>query len=286
MTAAATKTPPLPWPMPSALRASIALHALAGLAAAAVPSCWPWALGAVAANHLGLSMVGLWPRSHMLGPNITKLPPQPGANARIALTFDDGPHREVTPALLDLLDLHGLRATFFCIARCAAGQPALAREIVRRGHGVENHSARHSHGFSLLGPKGFEAEIRDAQNQLADITGVLPRCFRAPAGLRNPFLDPVLHRLDLHLVSWTRRAFDTRCADPAVVARRLGRGLAPGDILLLHDGHGARMPDGRAVVLAAMPLLAAAMRQASLRSVLLADALPRRHALQSSPAAA
>ena len=99
--------------------------------------------------------------------------------------------------MLDLLDAAGARATFFCIAERAARHPQLVREIVRRGHSVQNHTHAHSHRFSLLGPRGFAREIEAAQRVLSGLTGESPRFFRAPAGLRNPFLAPVLHRLDL-----------------------------------------------------------------------------------------
>jgi len=161
----------------------------------------------------------------------------------------------VTPALLDLLDRHRARATFFCIAERARAEPALCREIVARGHSVENHSDRHLHRFSLLGPRAMSHEIAAAQASLADITGTAPRFFRAPAGLRNPLLAPLLQRLDLQLVSWTRRGFDTRGHDPAPVLARLVRGLGAGDILLLHDGHAARDASGRSLASIVLPAL-------------------------------
>jgi peptidoglycan/xylan/chitin deacetylase (PgdA/CDA1 family) len=152
----------------------------------------------------------------------------------------------------------------------------LLRRIVAAGHSVQNHSLQHRHHFSLLGPRGFAREIGDAQAVLADITGVRPHCFRAPAGLRNPLLDPVLHRLGLHLVSWTRRGFDTRVADAERVLGRLTQGLAAGDILLLHDGHARRAPGGTPVVLDVLPSLLAQCSRAGLRTVTLTEALPPR----------
>ncbi len=119
-------------------------------------------------------------------------------------------------------------------------------------------------------------EIGDAQALLADLTGVAPFCFRAPAGLRSPLLDPVLHRLGLHLVSWTRRGFDTRDRDPARVLARLTRGLTAGDILLLHDGHAQRSADGKPIVLHVMPRLLAALQTAGLKAVTLTAAVPPR----------
>lgn len=271
-----TLPPPSPWPWPPLIKASALLH-IGAATAALLPGGWPWAAGALLANHAVLTGAGLWPRSDWLGPNVTRLPAAAAARGEIAITLDDGPDPEVTPAVLDQLDAAGARATFFCIARRAQAHPALLREILRRGHTVQNHSHVHRHHFSLLGPRGLAREIGQAQQLLADLGGQLPSCFRAPAGLRNPMLDPVLHRLGLHLVSWTRRGFDTREADPARVLQRLTKGLAAGDILLLHDGHARRGRTGRPVVLDVLPALLQRCRDAGLKPVTLNDALPPRH---------
>lgn len=270
--------------MPPLLRASLGGHAAAAALLVAAPQAAPWALGGLALNHAVLTAAGLWPRSRLLGPNLTRLPGASAARGEIALTLDDGPDPAVTPAALDLLERHGARATFFCIAERVAAQPALAREIVARGHSLQNHTARHRHDFSLSGPRRMAREIERAQQLIADATGIVPRFFRAPAGLRNPFLDPVLHRLGLRLVSWTRRGFDTRERDPRRVLARLSRALAGGDILLLHDGHAARDAAGRAVSLAVLPALLERCRAAGLRCVTLdaalaADAAPGRLAM-------
>ena len=270
--------PPAPprWRWPPLVGASVGAHALALGAAAFVPGAAPWALAGVLADHALLAGVGLWPRSRGLGPNLSRLPAAAGNT--FALTLDDGPDPATTPAVLDLLDAHGVRASFFCIAERARAHPALLREIVARGHSVQNHSFVHRHHFSLLGPRALAREIGAAQELLADLSGTCPHCFRAPAGLRNPFLDPVLHRLNLNLVSWTRRGFDTREPDPQRVLARLTRGLAAGDILLLHDGNARRGADGRPVLLDVLPPLLARCRAAGLRALTLAEAVPLRHA--------
>jgi peptidoglycan/xylan/chitin deacetylase (PgdA/CDA1 family) len=152
--------------------------------------------------------------------------------------------------------------------------PDLAQEIVRSGHVIENHSQRHRHNFSLLGPGAMSAEIRQAQESIHHVTGSRPKFFRAPAGLRNPFLDPVLVRLKLHLASWTRRGFDTVNGDADVVLRRLANPLRPGDILLLHDGHAARSRSGQPVILEVLPRLLDALNSAGLVPVTLRSALP------------
>jgi peptidoglycan/xylan/chitin deacetylase (PgdA/CDA1 family) len=269
---------PSRWPLPPLLGASAALHVAAAGAALLLPGTWPWALAAVAANHALVTAAGLTPRSALLGPNLTRLPPASAARGEFALTIDDGPDPAVTPALLDLLAQHGVRATFFVIAERAAAQGALLRRLVAAGHSVQNHSDRHRHHFSLMGPRSLAREIGAAQERLADLVGERPHCFRAPAGLRNPFLDPVLHRLDLQLVSWTRRGFDTRESNPQRVLARLAARPAGGDILLLHDGHARRTAAGTPVLLEVLPPLLARYRASGLHPVTLADAVPRRHA--------
>lgn len=264
---------PARWRVPLLLKASVACHAGAGALALAHPALWPWALGAVALDHALLTGTGLWPRSTWLGSNLRRLPPASIARREIALTIDDGPDPSITPAVLDLLDAHGARATFFCIARRAERHAALCREIVRRGHSVQNHSFAHAHTFSLRGPRALRREVGRAQAALTQITGERPRFFRAPAGLRNLFLAPVLHELDLQLASWTRRGFDTVRRDPADVLTRLTRGLAAGDVLLLHDHHAALAPGGRPIVLEVLPALLHRFEQAGLRAVTLPEAL-------------
>jgi peptidoglycan/xylan/chitin deacetylase (PgdA/CDA1 family) len=115
--------------------------------------------------------------------------------------------------------------------------------------------------------------VQRAQDSIAAVTGAVPRFFRAPAGLRNPFLEPVLARNRLHLVSWTRRGFDTVSREPAAILRRLTRRLGQGDILLVHDGHAARSAAGTPVVLEVLPPLLATLATRSLACVTLPDAL-------------
>jgi peptidoglycan/xylan/chitin deacetylase (PgdA/CDA1 family) len=255
------------------VKGTVGFHIGAGIATMAAPHIWPWTLGGLVVNHGLLAFGGLWPRSRWYGSNWVRLPAAAAARRAIALTFDDGPDPDVTPRVLDMLDQAGVKATFFCIGTRVLEHPALAREIVQRGHAIENHSHRHVHTFSVSGPRGMRREIVAGQQIISDVTGTEPRCFRAPAGLRNPFLDPLLQQLDLQLVSWTRRGFDTRQRDPAHVEARLLDGLAARDILLLHDGHAARTAGGQPVVLDVLPGLLAAVRCAHLEPILLRELL-------------
>src|SRR5450759_5166124 len=159
------------WQPTLLIRASVVLHGLALLFVIAAPGQWRWALGAVLANHALLMLLGLWPRSHGLGPNWTRLPAAATARNEIALTIDDGPDPIVTPQVLDLLERYAIQATFFCIGEKAARYPDLCREIVSRGHAVENHSQHHRHHFSLMGRSGIMRELQAAQDTLTTITG-------------------------------------------------------------------------------------------------------------------
>jgi peptidoglycan/xylan/chitin deacetylase (PgdA/CDA1 family) len=268
------EVPSTPWRPSPVIAGSMGLHCLAGVGSLFNPETWPFALGAIAANHGVLTAAALWPRSSWLGPNITRLPAAAVARREIALTFDDGPDPAVTPRVLDLLEAHGAHATFFCIGERSRRHAELCREIIRRGHGIENHSRRHLPTFALRGMGGMRREIEAAQASITEAAGVAPRFFRPPAGIRSPLLDPVLHQLGLRLVNWTRRGFDTRHQPQAVTAKLLG-GLRAGDILLLHDGQCAHTPAGTPVVLEVLPRVLEAALLANLRAVTL------RHAIDS-----
>lgn len=219
-----------------------------------------------------LTAAGLWPRSTCLGANLVRLPNAAVQLAEVAITIDDGPDPQVTPQVLSILARHGVHATFFCIGERAAAHPELCRSMLAAGHRIENHGARHPTLLSLSGPTGWRREILDGQHILQSITGQTPRFYRAVAGLRNPFLDPVMHGLDLQLASWTRRGFDTRERDPDKVLQRLTHQLAAGDILLLHDGNAARTPAGEPLIVSVLPRLLDAIRARGLSPVTLAQA--------------
>ncbi|SOZ08221.1 polysaccharide deacetylase family protein [Cupriavidus taiwanensis] len=262
-----------PWRPTPLLYGAAAVHVGAVGAMLAYPQSLGWGLAGIGASHVAMCAAGLWPRSTWLGPNLLRLPPS--AEGCVALTFDDGPNPDLTPQVLDLLDQHGASATFFCIGERAAAHPELVREIVRRGHAVENHSMYHRLHFSTFGPGRMQRDIAAAQQVLAEITGEAPRFFRAPAGLRNPFLEPVLCRLGLQLAAWTRRGFDTLNGNNAArVARRLYGTLAARDILLLHDGNPGLDPAGQPHCTTVLPGLLAAIDRAGLRCVTLRAAVP------------
>jgi peptidoglycan/xylan/chitin deacetylase (PgdA/CDA1 family) len=260
-----------PYRPPALVLGALALHAAGAVALAAAPRHWRAVAGTLFASHVTLTAASLWPRSPWMGANLLRLPPADSAAAEVALTFDDGPDPDVTPRVLDLLDGAGMRASFFVIGRRARAHPALTAEIARLGHRVENHTDTHPHLFACYPAGLLRREVERTQSTVAAATGRRPRLFRAPAGLRNPLLDWVLHRTGLRLVSWTRRGFDAVDRNPAAIARRLLAGLTPGDILLLHDGRATAQPAGNPVVLEVLPRLLDALARRGLRSVSIPD---------------
>lgn len=251
------------------LLGSAAIHAAGVLTVALAPRHWPAVAGTLFANHVCIAAVSLWPQSRLLGPNLSRLPgtdPAVGEVAEVGLTFDDGPDPEVTPRVLDLLDRFGARGTFFCIGRRVEAHPDLAAEIVRRGHRVENHTWSHPNSFACYLPAAQRREVLRAQDAIGQATGRAPVLFRAPAGFRNFFLERELLRAGLTLASWTRRGYDTVSKDPDGILRRLLRGLAPGDVLLLHDGL-ALTGGGNPVVLEVLPRLLDTLAARGLRAV-------------------
>ncbi|MBI3527866.1 MAG: polysaccharide deacetylase family protein [Betaproteobacteria bacterium] len=252
------------WRPGVAIWLSAGFHISALITLIARPQWWPSILTAVVLNHVLLALIGLWPRSRLLGANMLRLPDAAASRKEIALTFDDGPDPDVTPKVLDILDSYHAKASFFVVGDKAAAHPDLIREIVKRGHSIENHSRKHSGFFGFFAWRALREDIGTAQEIIAAITGRPPAFFRSPMGIRSPMLDPVIARLGLRYITWTRRGFDTVAGDPTVVLNRLTRKLSAGDILLLHD---RRTRAQRAIVLEVLPALLDRIATAGLKPV-------------------
>lgn len=155
---------------------------------------------------------------------------------KVALTFDDGPDPESTPALLDLLHARGVRATFFCIGKRVEENPELAARIVREGHEIGNHSHAHSNLTNFYMPWQFLSDIRRANDAIRRATGATPARYRPPMGLSCPAMFFATRRLKMPVIGWTARGFDTRVKDPERIVARIVRKLSPGGVILVHDG--------------------------------------------------
>ncbi|MEM1176849.1 MAG: polysaccharide deacetylase family protein [Acidobacteriota bacterium] len=282
----ATARTPRPWRWTPLLQLSMASHLAAGAAALCGGQARSWALRILAADHLVLSGAGCLPHSGLLGPVTTRMPPRPDAGSLgldMALSFDDGPDPDVTPRIAELLEERGLRASFFVIGERVRRHPEVAERLHAAGHRLENHTDTHPSDFAFSFLPRLGREIGGCQRTVSTVTGRAPAYFRAPAGMRNPLLEGALARHGLHLVSWTRRGYDTADGDGERVLRRLLNGLGSGDIVLLHDGRAARTPEGGAVSLEVLPRLLDAIEAAGLRAGPLPE--PETIGLESSDAA-
>lgn len=198
-----------------------------------------WALTAILSAHALWLAPTLWPACGWWGSVATRLP-RPARNESskgVWLTIDDGPDREDTPRLLDLLDDHKAKATFFFIGEKALRHPELVTEVVRRGHSVGNHSMSHpQYWFWAYGPRAVRREIGECQKALLKCGAPRPRWFRAPAGLKNPWVLETAEREGLRVACWSARGFDGVDANRARVMQRLKQSVTPGGIVLIHEG--------------------------------------------------
>lgn len=191
---------------------------------------WPWAILCGA----GIAAFSCWavlnPYSQILGPVCRTTDLQAPL-----ITLDDGPDPHDTPILLDLLDRYQTKAIFFMIGEKVLAHPELAREVIRRGHEIGNHTLTHPQAsFWCAGPWRTRREIAGCQQVIEEITGIKPRWFRAPVGHRNLFTHPIAAELGLQVMAWNRRGFDAVEKDTGKVLARI-LPLHPGDIVLLHE---------------------------------------------------
>ncbi len=203
----------------------------------ALIALWPISplagIGVLALSHVLLLYPTLRPNAQWLGPVITRFATD---RNEVWLTLDDGPTDD-THAVLELFARHDVQATFFVKGTLAEQRPELARAIVERGHSIANHSQTHPSGtFWCLLPKRVHAEIGRCNDTLASITGVTPQWFRAPVGHKNPAVHPALARRGMRLIGWTARGFDGVISDPRQILDGILPRLAPGAIIVLHQG--------------------------------------------------
>ncbi len=154
----------------------------------------------------------------------------------VLITLDDGPDPEATMQLLDLLDRYQVKAIFFMIGEKVRDSPELAREVLRRGHEIGNHTQTHPQAsFWFASPRRTRWEIEECQKTLYEVTGVMPVWFRAPVGHRNFFTHPIARENGLRVMGWNRRGYDAVERDAEKVLRRILPRLSMGDIVLLHE---------------------------------------------------
>jgi peptidoglycan/xylan/chitin deacetylase (PgdA/CDA1 family) len=168
----------------------------------------------------------------------------PGAGA--ALTFDDGPDPDGTPLVLDALDAAGVRATFFVVGEQLMRHHGVAREVVARGHELALHGFEHVHHDTLPGRMAGD-DVARAIGTFEAAVGHRARFFRPPYGRCNEHSHEACARLGLEVVYWSAWGLDWEAITAERVVDLVGRDLADGAIVLLHDSaRYAHRPDVRA----------------------------------------
>lgn len=220
----------IPRPSAIALTGTLAAAAVCAAGRGQPTSAHRWALAATASFLLP----SLAPNSSWFGPVLRRLPT---AQREVWLTIDDGPDPHDTPEILDVLQSHHARATFFVIGRKVWRYPAVAQAIAAAGHNLQNHTWSHPAGtFWATSPRCARREIEWTNDVIHRTTGHHPRFFRAPAGLANPFVHRAAAAAGLLLTGWSAGGYDGVAHDPERVLHRLLRNLRPGNIILLHEG--------------------------------------------------
>ncbi|WP_030181996.1 polysaccharide deacetylase family protein [Streptomyces violaceorubidus] len=229
------------------MRVERAVYAVAPLAAAALA-------------HIGPAATWLPGLRRRRFPRLAGL----GSPGHVALTFDDGPDPVSTPRFLDVLDGLGVRATFFVLGENAARHPAVAGELVRRGHELAVHGWSHDRPW-WPSPARDVRELLRAVAVVGEVAGRVPRWYRPPYGILTSGRWAAAHRTGLRPVLWTAWGKDWRHdATPASVRATVAADLGGGGTILLHDTDHASAPGSWRAALGALPDIVRDCREAGL----------------------
>jgi peptidoglycan-N-acetylglucosamine deacetylase len=182
----------------------------------------------------------------------------------VALSFDDGPNATSTLAIAAILDAHHVKGTFFTIGKALDQRPDISRALLADGQLLGNHSYHHDE-WRWLDPT--YPELARTQAAFRRQLGTCPALYRPPHGQHTPLLAWVVHRHDMHMVTWDVSATDWATSDAVLVARRVLARVRPGSIIDLHDGLDGKVNADRTVVVRALPLILAGLDARGLRPV-------------------
>jgi peptidoglycan-N-acetylglucosamine deacetylase len=220
-------------------------------------------VGAALVGYMLPGLAGAWPALRRpLG-----VEDRTASGRGCALTFDDGPHPQGTPAVLDALDRAGVRATFFLVGEQVLRSPALAREISDAGHGIALHCHRHRNLLRLT-PRQVHEDIARAYAAIAEHTGCSPELYRPPYGVLNASALRLARARGWRTLLWSHwgRDWEAR-ATPASITERVTAGAGPGAVLLLHDADDYSAPDSWQRTATALPRVLEALAERGLEAV-------------------
>jgi len=205
------------------------------------------AFGAGLAAAVAVGYQSVAPRGQWYGRTFTGLK---SGTRQLALTYDDGPNDPHTFRLLEVLARHDVKATFFLIGRYVKQRPDIARELVRSGHVVGNHTFSHTN-LIFASARQTRMELLDCERALSDAVGEHSRLFRPPFGGRRPSTLRIARTMGLEPVMWNVTGWDWRGKPAEYIERKVRQQIQGGDVILLHDGgHAAFGADRSPTVMA------------------------------------
>jgi peptidoglycan/xylan/chitin deacetylase (PgdA/CDA1 family) len=154
---------------------------------------------------------------------------------QLAFTYDDGPNDPYTLRLLDVLARHDVRATFFLIGSFVAQRPDIAREVVKAGHVVGNHTFTHP-SLTFKSSRAVRSQLTACDRALTDAVGEHSNLFRPPFGARRPAVLRIVRQMGLAPIMWNVTGYDWNAPSVEHIERKVTSKVRGGDVILLHDG--------------------------------------------------
>ena len=193
------------------------------------------ALAGIAAVAAGATFAGLHsmlPGSQLYGASFNGAP---AGTRSLALTYDDGPNDPYTGQLLEVLERHGVKATFFLLGQFVSARPELARAVVEAGQAIGSHGYNH-HNLIFLSPTQLRQQLERASQAIEAATGLRPKLFRPPFGGRRPGTFAVAREFGMVPVMWRISCHDWSAHSAASIVQSAMSQIRGGEVILLHDG--------------------------------------------------
>ena len=248
----------------------VLLGGAAVVGSSALLTAMPVTVGASAALIAVLTDGIFRPSSSVLYPTISH---GPRNRPQVALTFDDGPDPQVTPTILDALKDAGARATFFVIGRHLEKHRDIGLRALHEVNEIGNHSWMHSYFQNFYSNARQRSDIERSTRLIQELSGSDAQpLYRPPVGLKSPALARVAHRRQMKVIAWSLHSRDTFASDAAATAASVLARIAPGDIVLMHDGHESDHKH-RNLAAAALPQILRGLRERGLSCVTVSELL-------------
>ncbi len=219
----------------------------------------------------------MWPTSQVYGRTFIGLE---RGSPYIALTYDDGPNDPWTLRLLEVLDRHSVRATFFVLGKFVQQKPEIARALASAGHGIGNHSWDHPRLIFATNAE-LRRQVEQTQSAIFDACGVTPSLFRPPYGGRRPGTLSAVRKLGVEPIMWNVTCYDWKPTSADRVLAHARRQIHGGDVLLMHDGDQRAMGADRSHTVQATDRIVAQYKAEGLQFVTIAEMMKKQLAVSS-----